>query len=1272
MGDFMKDDNKTTKQPASELSELRSQNAALKKSITGNISAEIAVEEARRYAENIVETVREPLLVLDADLKIVSANRNFYRTFEVNPGETIGSFIYDLGNKQWDIPRLRELLEEVLPEKEAFDDFEVSHTFQNIGHKIMLLNGRQIYRKDIGAKMILLAIEDITQRRKLEEAHNNLAAIVESADDAIIGKDLEGIIVSWNRGAEIAYGYDAKEVIGKSISLLMPPSQPDEYKELLKKRSRGELVKNYETQRMRKDGKIVDVSLTISPVKDTSGEITGDSIIAHDITERKEIENGLEKVRKELEITKISEDAAREYAESIINTVREPLAALDQDLRVVTASRSFYNFFKVKPEETVGRLIYDLGNKQWDIPKLRELLETILPQKTTFDNYEVEHDFAIIGNRIMLLNARQIKRGFGKERIILLAIEDITERKRLEDLLTESEERYRRLFETASDGIVLLEKREGKITHANPATEKMLGYTKKESIGSKLQDIGVLLDAGDFQTTMQNLNKIGILNYDDVPIETKSGQHIDTDIYLVDRARLVQCNIRDITERRQVEESLRKTKETYRLVVDNMADVITVMDLNLHFTYVSPSVIRLRGYTAEEVMAQSIEQVMTPESLQIVARVFEEELKLEASGTADPGRTRILELEEYRKDGSTVWLENHLSSFRDKENKLAGIIALSHDITERKQGEEALRNSEGRLRTLVQTIPDLIWLKDKEGVYLSCNTMFERFFGAREADIVGKTDYGFVDRKLADSFREHDRKAMAAGKPTRNEEWITFADDGHHAFLETIKTPMHDAQGTLVGVLGIGRDITERKRSEETLKESENKYRLLADNVNDVIFVLDMNLNYTYISPSVKFLRGYETEEVMKQQPMETMTPSSGELVMRTLSEVMELEKSEHRDISMSRTLQLEVRRKDGTTVWTEVKFSFIRDRDQRPVGILGLTRDITERRRTEEELKQSEERYRSIFESAQEGIFRSTPEGKLIMANPAMATMFGYESPAEMIAGATDVTRQQYVNPEDRRKLKEIIDEHGFIKRYEAQNCRKDGSIFWVSLTMHAVCDEKGESMYYDGMIEDITDRKQKAERIRKALAATVKAIAVTVETRDPYTAGHQRRVADLAFAIAAEMNLSVDQMDGIRMAAAIHDLGKISIPAEILSKPTKLTNLEFSLIKTHSQSGYDILRGIDFPWPVARTVLDHHEKMDGSGYPNGLTGDKILLESRILAVADVVESMASHRPYRPSLGLEAALEEIKKNRGTFYDNAVADACLRLFREKGYQLEGA
>jgi PAS domain S-box-containing protein len=275
-------------------------------------------EGAQEYAESIIDTVREPLIALDQDLRVVSASRSFYEFFKVKPEETIGQLIYDLGNKQWDIPKLRELLETILPQKATFDNYEVEHDFAGIGMRIMLLNARQIKRVLGKERIILLAIEDITARR--------------------------------------------------------------------------------------------------------------------------EVENGLEAARKELAETKISEDAAHEYSDSLINTVREPLIALDQDLRVVSASRSFYEVFKVKPKETVGQLVYDLGNKQWAIPKLRELLETILPQKATFDNYEVEHDFADIGRRTMLLNARQIKRVLGKERIILLAIEDITERKHFETELRKAKD----------------------------------------------------------------------------------------------------------------------------------------------------------------------------------------------------------------------------------------------------------------------------------------------------------------------------------------------------------------------------------------------------------------------------------------------------------------------------------------------------------------------------------------------------------------------------------------------------------------------------------------------------------------------------------------------------------------------------------------------------------------------------------------------------------------------------------------------------------------
>jgi putative nucleotidyltransferase with HDIG domain len=195
----------------------------------------------------------------------------------------------------------------------------------------------------------------------------------------------------------------------------------------------------------------------------------------------------------------------------------------------------------------------------------------------------------------------------------------------------------------------------------------------------------------------------------------------------------------------------------------------------------------------------------------------------------------------------------------------------------------------------------------------------------------------------------------------------------------------------------------------------------------------------------------------------------------------------------------------------------------------------------------------------------------------------------------------------------------------------------------------------------------QQQLVQLQDNLEDTVRAIATIVEMRDPYTSGHQIRVAELASAIAKQMGLPDEQVHAIHLAGVVHDLGKIQIPAEILSKPGKITDLEYRLIKTHAQAGYDILKGIDFPWPIAQMVLQHHERMDGSGYPQGLKGDQILLEARILGVADVVEAMSSHRPYRASLGIEVALEEITRSRGTLYDPQVVDACLALFREQHY-----
>jgi PAS domain S-box-containing protein len=390
-------------------------------------------------------------------------------------------------------------------------------------------------------------------------------------------------------------------------------------------------------------------------------------------------------------ITKSQEfpDEAMGLAESILNTVREPLIVLDQDLRVVTVSRSFYEVFQVSPEETVGRLIYDLGNKQWDIPKLRELLETILPQKTTFDDYEVEHDFAGIGKRVMLLNARQIERASGEKRIILLAIEDITKRKRLKNLLVDSERRFRRLFETATDGIVLLEKNEGRIVRGNPAIEKMLGYLETDYMGKKLSDIGVPLDMSDAPAIMESLDKLGILNYKDVPIKTQSGQDIYADIYMVDKAELAQCNIRDVSERKRVEPKIiraalqkaHEDKSRLEAIMASMGDGLSIQDTDFIILYQNTIFKDLRGdhvgehcYTAYENKDQVCEGCP-------IAMAFRDGGIHKAERSAAMGK-------------GMLYVEATASPLRDLQGNIVAGIELVRDVTDQKKLEAQLRHAQ--------------------------------------------------------------------------------------------------------------------------------------------------------------------------------------------------------------------------------------------------------------------------------------------------------------------------------------------------------------------------------------------------------------------------------------------------------------------------------------------------------------------------------------------------------------------------------------------------
>ncbi|MBP7232925.1 MAG: HD domain-containing protein [Syntrophaceae bacterium] len=329
-----------------------------------------------------------------------------------------------------------------------------------------------------------------------------------------------------------------------------------------------------------------------------------------------------------------------------------------------------------------------------------------------------------------------------------------------------------------------------------------------------------------------------------------------------------------------------------------------------------------------------------------------------------------------------------------------------------------------------------------------------------------------------------------------------------------------------------------------------------------------------------------------------------------------------------------------------------------------------------EEALQKSEEKYRTILDSIGEGYYETDLAGNFTFFNDTLCRIWNY--PKEELMG---MNSRQYTDAETSRKIYEAhkkvyqTAQPGRLLDYEI--ICKDGTRKHIQSSFALIKDDGNKAIGFRGLVRDITDlkkleyeRQESLERLQQSLGATVRAISMTVETRDPYTAGHQRRVADLAYAIAREMNLDESRIDGLRMAGTIHDLGKLSIPAEILTKPTKLSHIEFEIVKTHSQAGYDILKDIDFPWPIARIVLEHHERIDGSGYPRHLKNNDILLESKILTVADVVEAMASHRPYRPSLGADQALEEITRNRGILYDSDIVNICLRLFHEKRFHFD--
>ena len=523
-------------------------------------------------------------------------------------------------------------------------------------------------------------------------------------------------------------------------------------------------------------------------------------------------------------------------------------------------------------------------------------------------------------------------------------------------------------------------------------------------------------------------------------------------------------------------------------------------------------------------------------------------------------------------------------------------------------------------------------------------------------------------------------------------------------------------------VLSEEQDIRARKAAEAALRESESRYQAIMQTANDAIICMKPDGTIHLWNHKAEEFFGYTAGEAIGQNLHKLIVPDRfREAAMENIRRFIETGVGP----IVGKTVELSAWRKDSTEFPIELSISPMNIHGE--WHATGIIRDITERKQAEARIQKLTRLYATLSQTNttivrsrnREDLFRdickeSVEHGKFTMAWVGLVDEATHRVKPVCHAGAEqgyltnniisadDIpegrgptgtaireNRVSYVNDfaSDARVLlwREAALQRG-LRSSVGLPLRFQGKVIGA-LTIYS-----GEADFFDAeqlslmeeMSADISfaldsfereARRQRAEeergvaliKLRNALEGSVQVAASISEKRDPYTAGHQQRVSRLAVAIATEMGLSEAQVDGIHFGSLIHDIGKIGVPAEILSKPSKLTPLEMSLIKTHSQAGYEVVKDIEFPWPMAQMILQHHERIDGSGYPAGLKGEEIILEARIIAVADTVEAMSSHRPYRPGRGMDMALTEITVSRGTLYDKQVVDACLRLIREKGF-----
>jgi PAS domain S-box-containing protein len=619
-------------------------------------------------------------------------------------------------------------------------------------------------------------------------------------------------------------------------------------------------------------------------------------------------------------------------------------------------------------------------------------------------------------------------------------------------------------------------------------------------------------------------------------------------------------------------------------------------------------------------------------------------------------------------DGRVYETRKFLVDLGDDRPAVAGLI---RDVTEHRRAAEALAESERRFRALFLEAPLAYQALDGEGRLLDVNRAWCGLLGYTRDEVLGRRVAELLAPDETDRFEDLFAHLRQSGQVRA--EFLMRRKDGHLRLIGLDGRTGQYADGRFRQTHCILTDITERRAAEDELTLSEQRFRSLFEHSVNALALHQMvfddegkPVDYVFVATNPEFtlMTGLEAPDVIGRRVTEVLPGIRESGLIERYGRVVASGTPDR-----FRTFVEPLERHYDIAVFSPAP------------GIFATAfSDVTDEVAAAERLRTSEEKFRLAMDAARLGIYDwDVPSGS-VYYSPGYAAMLGSSA-----GGIQPPLQHRYdewerrLHGEDRRvvlsDLQALLD--GRNERFEVEYRLRtdDGRWIWVLEQARVVeRDPEGGARRAVGTISDITARRRvqedlqsTGERLRRIVEGAVAALGAVVESKDPYTAGHERRVAELACAIGAELGMDEAAIDGLRLAAMMHDLGKIAVPAEILSKPGVLTDTEMQLVRRHAQVGYDIIAGIEFDQPVAAVVWQHHERLDGSGYPRGLAGEDILPEARVLAVADVVEAMVSHRPYRPARSIAEALGEIADGAGTIYDPAACTACLRLFSEMGF-----